>query len=78
MGAGVSSRFGDLALDAIGTLSLAVAAGAQQGGVFQLPLPAVEAQWAGYAREGHLDALSAQFMARIGASLAGSPRTYIR
>ena len=63
VGAGVSSRFGDLALDAIGTLSLAVAAEAQQGGVFQLPASAVEAQWARYAREERMDALSAQFMA---------------
>jgi hypothetical protein len=62
--AGAASRFGDLAVDAIGTLSLEIPSGNGAGpGVFQLPFPVVEAKWAQYAGDRRYDALASRFMA---------------
>ncbi|MBD3292217.1 MAG: hypothetical protein GF393_04790 [Armatimonadia bacterium] len=60
---GFASRFGDLALDAVGTTSLAVATLSTAGaGVMELPLSVAEANFARFDREDHLHELASLFV----------------
>ncbi|MGC9316513.1 MAG: hypothetical protein ACP5KN_00585 [Armatimonadota bacterium] len=59
----LASRFGDLALDAVGTSALAIAALSDAGtGVMELPLAVAEANFARFDREGQLHDLAALFV----------------
>ncbi|MEA3403853.1 MAG: hypothetical protein U9R79_21640 [Armatimonadota bacterium] len=60
---GLASRFGDLALEAVGTSALAIATLTTTGaGVMELPLAAAEANFARFDREGELHDVAALFV----------------
>lgn len=60
---GLASRFGDLALDALGTCALAIATlHSAGGGLLELPLAVAEANFAGFAREGRLHQVAALYV----------------
>jgi hypothetical protein len=60
---GFASRFGDLALDAVGTTTLAVATLSTAGtGVMELPLPVAEDNFTRFGREENLHELAALFV----------------
>lgn len=60
---GLASRFGDLALDAVGTTALSIATLRTSGsGVMDVPLAAAEANFAGFARENRLHEIAALFI----------------
>lgn len=59
----VASRFGDLALEAVGTTALSIATLSTAGsGVMELPLAVAEANFAGFHREGRLHQVAALFV----------------
>lgn len=59
----VASRFGDLALEAVGTTALSIATLSTAGsGVLELPLAVAEANFAGFHREGRLHQVAALFV----------------
>lgn len=60
---GLASRFGDLALDAVGTTALSIATLRTSGsGVMDVPLAVAEANFAGFAREDRLHEIAALFI----------------
>lgn len=60
---GLASRFGDLALNAVGTTALSIAALRTSGfGILELPLAVTEANFASFAREGRLHEIAALFV----------------
>jgi len=60
---GFASRFGDLALNAVGTTALSIATLRTSGsGVMELPLAVAETNFAGFHREGRLHEVAALFV----------------
>lgn len=60
---GFASRFGDLALDAVGTTALAVATLSTSGaGIMEVPLAVAEANFAQFGREDNLHEIAALFV----------------